>query len=52
MEKKIYIQPTLEEIKLNAKSVMMTGSNPRVDATQSFGSEELVGSREFNFFDE
>ncbi len=49
MKKKIYIQPILEEIKLNAKSVIMSGSNPAVDPTSSFSDEGIVGSREYGF---
>lgn len=47
MKKKIYIQPNLEEIKLNAKSVMLAGSVPGVDPTSTFNDEEIIGSRQF-----
>jgi hypothetical protein len=53
MKKKIYIQPSLEEIKLNAKSMIMASSTPGIDPTSSFGDESIVGSRQFRgFWDE
>lgn len=55
MEKKLYIQPSLNIVKVSLGTMLLAsgaGNAPTYNPTESFNNEDLVGSRRSSLWEE